>query len=67
MKLVPPRQTAFTAPKFEKPVIVVDRDDEGENIPKLYKTAATMTITSMAQPYVIIYSSADWDLRGRLI
>ena len=67
MKLVPPRQTAFTVPRFANPVTVVDNDDEGEKIPKEYRTAATMTITSMAQPYVIIYSNADWDLRGRLI
>ena len=67
MKLVPPRQTAFTVPRFEKPVIVVDSDDEGEKIPRLYKTAATITMTSMAQPYVIMYSNADWDLRGGLI
>jgi hypothetical protein len=67
VKLVPPRQTAFTVPKLEKPVIVVDSDDEGEKIPRLYKTAATITMTSMAQPYVIMYSNADWDLRGGLI
>ena len=67
VKLVPPKQTAFTVPKLEKPVIVVDNDDEGENIPKEYRTAATMTMTKMAQPYVIMYSNADWDLRGRLI
>ena len=62
MKLVPPRQTAFTVPKFEKPVIVVDNDEEGEKIPKEYRTAATITMTSMAQPYVIMYSNADCDL-----
>ena len=67
VKLVPPKQTAFTVPKLEKPVIVVDNDDEGEKISRLYKTAATMTMTKMAQPYVIMYSNADWDLRGRLI
>ena len=50
VKLVPPRQTAFTVPKLEKPVIVVDNEDEGEKIPKEYRTAATMTMTSMAQP-----------------
>ena len=67
VKLVPPRQTAFTVPKLEKPVIVVDSDDEGEKIPRLYKTAATITMTSMAQPYVIMYSNADWDLCVRPI
>ena len=67
MKLVPPRQTAFTVPKLEKPVTVVDNDEEGEKIPKEYRTAATITITSIAQPYVIMYSNADWDLRERLI
>ena len=50
VKLVPPRQTTFTAPRFEKPVIVVDSDDEGEKIPKEYRTAATITMTSIAQP-----------------
>ena len=50
MKLVPPRQTAFTVPRFEKPVIVVDSDEEGEKIPKEYRTAATITMTKMAQP-----------------
>ena len=52
---------------FANPVTVVDSDDEGEKIPKEYRTAATMTMTSMLQPYVIMYSNADWDLRGGLI
>ena len=43
-------QTPFTPTKPEKPVTVMDRDEEGEKIPRLYKTAATMTMTSMAQP-----------------
>ena len=30
MTLVTPRQTAFIVPKLEKPVIVVDSDEEGE-------------------------------------
>ena len=50
VKLVPPRQTAFTVPRFANPVTVVDSDDEGEKIPKEYRTAATITITKMAQP-----------------
>jgi hypothetical protein len=50
VKLVPPRQTAFTVPKLEKPVTVVDSDEEGEKIPKEYRTAATITMTKMAQP-----------------
>ena len=53
---------AVTLPKFEKPVTVADIADEGEKIPKEYRTAATMTMTKMAQPYVIMYSNADWDL-----
>ena len=50
VKLVPPRQTAFTVPKFANPVTVVDNDEEGEKIPKEYRTAATITMTKMAQP-----------------
>jgi hypothetical protein len=44
-----------------KPVIVAEMEDDGENIPKEYRTAATMTMIRMAQPYVIMYSNADWD------
>ena len=51
----------------EKPVIVVDSDDEGEKIPRLYKTPATITMTRMAQPYVIMYSNADWDFTDMVI
>jgi hypothetical protein len=43
-------------------VTVEDMLDDGENIPKEYNTAATMTMIRMAQPYVIMYSNADWDL-----
>ena len=50
MKLVPPRQTASTEPRPLKPVIVADMLDDGENIPKEYNTAATMTMIRMAQP-----------------
>jgi hypothetical protein len=50
-----------TLPNPLKPVIVVPVDDEGVKIPKLYSTPATITMISMAQPYVIMYSNADWD------
>jgi hypothetical protein len=50
---------AVTLPRFEKPVTVADIAEEGEKIPRLYKTPATITMTSMAQPYVIMYSNAD--------
>ena len=44
------KHSAVTEPRLEKPVIVVDSDDEGEKIPKEYRTAATITIIRMAQP-----------------
>ena len=34
VKLVPPRQTAFTVPKLEKPVTVVDNDEKEKRYPK---------------------------------
>jgi hypothetical protein len=43
------RHIPFTL-KLEKPVTVVDNDEEGEKIPKEYRTAATITMTKMAQP-----------------
>jgi hypothetical protein len=41
------------------PVAVVPVLLAGLKIPIEYRTAATITMTSMAQPYVIIYSKAD--------
>ena len=46
----------------EKPVMEMEVEDDGLNIPIEYRTAATMTMISMAQPYVIMYSKADCDL-----
>ena len=35
---------------FANPVTVVDNEDEGEKIPSEYRTAATITMTKIAQP-----------------
>ena len=39
-------------------------EEEGLKIPIEYKITATMTIIRIAQPQVIMYSNADWDLLG---
>ena len=67
MMSAPPGTHSACIENPEKPVTVEDIAEDGEKTPKEYRTAATITMTSMAQPYVIMYSSADWDLRGRLI
>ena len=67
MTSAPPEIHSACTENPAKPVTVADIEEEGEKTPKEYRTAATMTMTSMAQPYVIMYSNADWDLVGRLI
>ena len=43
-------QRACGLPNPEKPVIVAEADEEGLNMPREYRTPATMTMIKMAQP-----------------
>ena len=56
-----PEHAACTLPRLLKPVTVVPAEFVGEKIPREYNPAATMTMINMAQPYVIMYSRADWE------